>query len=248
MSPRAAILLPLYIYPEHGAWEPLHKAISDHPHVKFIVILNPHNGPGASPFPDAEYSQEIPRLNSQPNVRTVGYVRTNYCNRDLAEVLADVNRYAGWSKGYAESDLAVHGIFLDETSNQYSANVSEYLHTVDQKVKDASGILGERLMIHNPGTIPDAGLANPGPDITTVVEESLAQYRSSWVQERIATLHFDRSKCSYMVHSVPREEVKEVVRELRLRGNYLFVTDLREDYYCHFGPSWSDFVLAMQMD
>lgn len=48
-----------------------------------------------------------------------------------------------------------------------------------------------------------------------------------------------------MVHSVPVEEIPPLVEELRHRGAYLFVTDLREDYYCHFGESWGNFVKAM---
>ena len=103
-------------------------------------------------------------------------------------------------------------------------------------------------MIHNPGTVPDAGFANPGPDVTAVLEEGYAQYQLATVQERLSTLHYDRSRCAYIVHSVPCDEVKRLVHELRHRGEYLFVTDLRENYYVRFGSSWSDFTEAMQLE
>jgi hypothetical protein len=48
-----------------------------------------------------------------------------------------------------------------------------------------------------------------------------------------------------MVHSVPREHVHVLTQNLRLQGKYLFVTDLCEDYYCHFGLSWTEFCEAM---
>lgn len=110
------------------------------------MILNPHNGPGASPLPDADYSREIPRLNTAANVCTLGYVCVNYCKRDLTDVCQDIAKYARWAKDYAKSGLAVHGIFIDETPNHHSANAAAYLNTVDQFVKDTSGILGERLV------------------------------------------------------------------------------------------------------
>lgn len=103
-------------------------------------------------------------------------------------------------------------------------------------------------MIHNPGTVPEASLATPGADITTVVEESYAQYQSAWLQERLSSLHYDRTKCSFMVHSVPWDEVEQLVHHLRHRGEYVFVTDLSEHYYSRFGSSWGEFIKAMQME
>lgn len=40
------ILLPLYIYPSSGVWDPVYDAISDNPDVTFRVIVNPDSGPG----------------------------------------------------------------------------------------------------------------------------------------------------------------------------------------------------------
>lgn len=51
-----------------------------------------------------------------------------------------------------------------------------------------------------------------------------------------------------MVHSVPRDKVKELVYELRYRGEFLFVTDLRYHFYTRFGSSWSDFIEAMEIE
>lgn len=77
---------------------------------------------------------------------TVGYVRIDYCKRNLTEVFRDVAKYAGWSKDNAKSGLGVHGIFLDETPNLYSASKASYLDTVGQCVKASAGILGDRLV------------------------------------------------------------------------------------------------------
>jgi hypothetical protein len=102
-------------------------------------------------------------------------------------------------------------------------------------------------VIHNPGTTVDAQLAkaHPGPDITAVVEESFVQYSSTDVQDRLSTLRLNRAQCCYIVHTVPKEELKPLVRRLRKRGEYIFATDLREHYYSRFGHGWREFVEAM---
>lgn len=104
-------------------------------------------------------------------------------------------------------------------------------------------------VIHNPGTIPEATLANPGPDVAAVFEASFAEYRSPAIQERLSSLlPYKRNRCAFFVHSVPAEEVKPLVLELRHRGKYLFATDLRENFYVQFGPSWREFIAAMEME
>ena len=104
-------------------------------------------------------------------------------------------------------------------------------------------------VIHNPGTVPDASLTYPGPDVTAIVEESYQRYRSVELQEQLSSLlRYDWSRCCYIVHSVPRNEVLQLVLELRHRGKYLFVTELSTDYYVRFAPGWEEFVEAMQIE
>jgi hypothetical protein len=108
------------------------------------VILNPHNGPGESTFPDENYFREIQKLNAKANVYTIGYVRVNYCRRILEDVCQDVAKYGGWVTSSASSGLGVHGIFIDETPNLYDVTQAEYLDKLSQYVKDTEGILGDR--------------------------------------------------------------------------------------------------------
>jgi hypothetical protein len=103
-------------------------------------------------------------------------------------------------------------------------------------------------VISNPGTVPDARLENPGPNVAAVVEEPYTAYRSWALQTRLTTLRHDRSRYGYIVHSVPRNEMKNLVAQLRRRGQHVFVTDLCKDFYCHFGPGWEDFVEMMATD
>ena len=93
-----------------------------------------------------------------------------------------------------------------------------------------------------------AGLANPGPDLTVVVEESFARFQTAPYQGWLSSCPYGRARRAYMLHSVPRHELKRLVHELRHDAAYLFVTDLCEDFYCRFGSCWTDFLAAMQME
>ncbi|OQO00890.1 hypothetical protein B0A48_13577 [Cryoendolithus antarcticus] len=246
LPPRSGVIVPLYIYPLNaGTWEPLHKAIADHPDLQFIVVINPNSGPGKPPAPDESYAQELPKLNARPNVTTVGYVRTKYCKRTIDEVYEEVKVYAGWSEDGEQSGIFVQGVFMDEVPNHHSEHVENYLNDLTTKIKENPGILGKKLVIHNPGTIPDEALTNTRPDLTAVFEESYARYNACGPNEDNALAIYAREGCTYILHSVPKEKIRHVVKELRFRAEYLFVTSLKSHFYESFGESWPAFIEAM---
>lgn len=100
-------------------------------------------------------------------------------------------------------------------------------------------------MVCNFGTPPDAGLANPGPDVLITGEEPHDRYRDAEVQQRLKEYPHDRARSGFIIFAVPREQVAPFTRALRHRGAYLFVTDLVHDIYESFGSSWPAFVATM---
>lgn len=114
--------------------------IKAHPSVTFTVVVNPGNGPGPESVPDACYTAEIPRLTAYPNVRLVGYVHASYTRRDLGLVLRDVTKYSGWAERSGIPGLAVQGIFVDETPNQYDEKAAQYLTELTNAVKESAGL------------------------------------------------------------------------------------------------------------
>lgn len=89
----------------------------------------------------------MPKLNSAPNVCTIGYVKIDYCQRPLHETCEDIDRFAGWAtKDDGKSGLAMHGIYLDETPNHYSAERAAYLDALYKHIKSCDGLLGPRLV------------------------------------------------------------------------------------------------------
>src|SRR5258708_4599173 len=108
-------------------------SVEAHPLLNFVVIVNPKSGPGDSQYPDNNYDPAVRKLNSYPNVKTVGYVRTGYATRNISTVLAEVNTYAGWAS--KSPDLAMHGIFFDEAPHEYVSDAVPYMQTVNLAVK-----------------------------------------------------------------------------------------------------------------
>ncbi len=113
--------------------------ITTHPTLNFTVVINPASGPGGSTGPDANYTREIPRLNSYTNVRTVGYVSTNWTNRNIASALQDVETYSNWAQNASIQDLGMHGIFLDETPSSWNNASAKFLQTIASAIQAASG-------------------------------------------------------------------------------------------------------------
>jgi hypothetical protein len=155
----ASILLPLYVYPSVGAWDPVYEMfatsvsetsyfllmpvsdqyrVSTHPRVHFTAIVNPNSGPGESALPDELYLQAIKRLNAFDNVRTVGYVATTWCARDLSLVLDDIAVYSGW--GGFNPSWAMNGIFFDETPTNYDQRNVTFLQTISEAVRNSHGL------------------------------------------------------------------------------------------------------------
>lgn len=126
--------------------------IATYPQVDFLVIVNPNSGPGNAPLPGPDYVREVPRLNAYPNVRTIGYVKVDWCRRPLAESCHDVQLYADWKQKHEHEfpGLYVEGIFVDETPNHYSDDRLAYLDALGQFIKDADGLQGDRMVRTTP--------------------------------------------------------------------------------------------------
>ncbi|KAH6862034.1 Spherulation-specific family 4 [Alternaria alternata] len=236
---QSKVLLPLYIYPQVGAWDPLYTAVAANPCVRFVVIINPNSGPGAAPWwPNEDYVREIARLNALPNVTTLGYVRVAYCRRPVQDVLEDIETYG--RRAREDDRLRVEGIFVDETVNLYSEEAKKYLDAIDRRARTLIGV-----MIHNPGTAVSAELAAPGPEITVVVETSYEEFMTEGYQEWLSTSPYKRARTAYIVHSVPQGEVKALTIALCERAEYLFVTSAFCGFYESFAGSWHDFVASL---
>ncbi|EPS41031.1 hypothetical protein H072_5083 [Dactylellina haptotyla CBS 200.50] len=176
-KPPTAILIPLYLYPTPGAWDPLYQVITTYPNQPFTVIVNPNSGPGDSQFPDANYIAGVAKLNSFKNVRTIGYVHVSYVARHLADVCADITKYAGWAS-YKTANIAVSGIFVDEAPSEVGAGNANliYMENVRGAISKAFAATGkDGFTMTNPGTIADKSFYEYADSIVSY-ESPLSSY------------------------------------------------------------------------
>lgn len=108
--------------------------------MNFTVVINPGNGPGPNALPDANYTREIPKLTAYDNVRLLGYVHTTYATRNVSLIRKDIQTYADWPTNSSNPNLAVRGIFFDETPQQYEPQTLSYLQGLTDFVKDLKGL------------------------------------------------------------------------------------------------------------
>lgn len=112
--------------------------------MNWTIIINPDTGPGDSSGPNEDFTPVLKRLSTYANVRTIGYVHTEYATRNISVVLQEVEVYANWS--LISSSLSVSGIFFDEAAFEYSDQSAAYLESIDNAVKNATGIQGSKLV------------------------------------------------------------------------------------------------------
>ena len=150
------ILVPLYSYPfsSASAWSNVTAAIEAYPQVQWQVVINPGDGPNTTTCPtDTDYISSISKMNSYPNVMTLGYVDTAFTNRAYSLVVQDIDTYASWwncnEQGY---NVSIDGIFFDDVSNKASSSVFTYMHNAStyayaQVPSDVTPV------IFNPGSV-----------------------------------------------------------------------------------------------
>ncbi|KAM0267959.1 hypothetical protein ACHAQH_010067 [Verticillium albo-atrum] len=149
------IFIPLYIYPFETAWEPLLRSAAAHPSLTFVAVVNPGNGPGPDPRPDASYVAALRRLCALPNIQLLGYVHVTYCTRDPSAVERDIAVYRAWNDdaGDGQGSFRVEGIFFDETP--WDPCHQAYMAGLARFTRDAwrSGLDQRAVLAYNPGVV-----------------------------------------------------------------------------------------------
>ncbi|RMZ08901.1 hypothetical protein D0862_03804 [Hortaea werneckii] len=166
------ILVPLYMFPFPGAWDPLFQAAQKHPEITFQAIINPDSGPGQGSCPGPEYSTALANLIAHPNIQTLGYVHTATrsdcgsngneictCTQPLSAVRANITKYARWPRaGCASSvkgvNLHVDGIFIDEAPADVVEDCWGYMREAANHAKQQMP-WGANTVFFNTGTRTD---------------------------------------------------------------------------------------------
>ncbi|KAF2270333.1 hypothetical protein CC78DRAFT_595915 [Lojkania enalia] len=253
-----SILLPLYVYPTAGAWDPLYSAAKKYPDVDFTVIINPCSGPCMGSLPDQYYLNEVPKLHNYRNIRTLGYVATNYANKELSSVLAEIDTYANWPRLTNNTKFRVEGIFFDETPSEYVSYKYEYLDRASKYVRNGTRFR-DRFVVHNPGLISPSLLASPSilqnsymnlTDITVIFEETFSKFIDKPTFEALQAHRLRKSKLAVILHSMPnvaKRFLDFVVEQVEDAADWVFLTDIsvKDEYYHGFGGLFEGVVRAV---
>ena len=201
---RTGLLVPLYIYPSPGAWDPLIQAKRVNPEVPVVAIVNPSSGPGVRTDPN--YVAGISALRNA-GIRTVAYVSTQYATRQRSDVTHDIDAY---TKLYGS---VFDGIFLDEMSK----TDGHFYGMVTAYAKDS----GLPLVIGNPGTDVPAGYVGQTTDVIVIYENA-----GSPSMPFLAGWHASRPKqtWAFIAHHVPELDPSLVTGAKNYVG-LLYVTD-----------------------
>ena len=211
---KLSILIPLYVYPDEGAWQEVIDAKNNYPEVEIVAIVNPSNGHFDSS--DGGYENSIPLL-IDAGVKVVGYVYTNYGDRRDTEIKADIDK---WQEFY--QDLGVSGIFFDEASTDDSA--LEYY----KDLTNYSELKGFNSTILNPGITTDSAYIEENvADIIVSFEDGYDGWKNNFKSGSVGKNSAnENTKLALMVHSASSsEKMEEIISTLKEDGfEYVYVT------------------------
>ncbi|KAF5664990.1 Spherulation-specific family 4 [Fusarium heterosporum] len=237
ISRRPHLVVPLYIYPTPGAWEPLFEAARESPDVSFIVIVNPFNGPGADSLPDSSYQNALTQLSAFPNVQLLGYVYCSYGRRDIVDVQKDIAIYSGWNLNFN-----IAGIFFDEVSSadqdtSLMASLSHFTRSTWNQTTGRSGFV-----VYNPGVaVGEAFYRNA--DLIVAFEQSEHQWQNRYLRQNVPTSPIQtRAKDIAIIHSCVGDatSLARQVAKMGLGGIYL--TEQSGGGYTHWPKSWFEVI------
>jgi len=189
-------IIPLYEWPTDIAgnvtppWNAAATAHRDWPTVAVIPVVNNQNGPG--PAPDPSWTKGIDVLVGG-GCKVAGYVYTQYGQRPLAAVEADISNWRAW---YPQ----VTALFVDQMSN--TAGNESYYSAVTAFAKSR----GFDFVIGNPGASTVASYI--GTVDTMVVSESASvptsfpAWQASFSPNNFAAL-------SYAIAAFPTGQISE---------------------------------------
>lgn len=245
-----SIIVPLYIYPEPSAWDPLFSLLSDFPDQPITLIINPNSGPYHHDLPK-RYLPAIRQLRQSKQVTLLGYIATKWLAKPVDQVIQEIEAYARWSELYGD-EVAMDGIFFDECT-YLPTGLSEYTQYSDcvyaqswhassqQDEADAARVATKGKVVLNPGCVPDPGYYAIA-DTVVIIENSYKEsvFQKERVKEHIAQLEAEygqsiAEKIAVMVYSCESEaEAQDIIRFVRqYKCQGFFVTSV--DGYTAFG-------------
>ena len=250
------VLLPLYIYPLPGLWDPLFQAAKSYPSVNFLAVINPDNGPGDGDCPNSDYANATSYLNSIPNIQTLAYIHTAArwdcgptgtwicpCSQPLDVLEANITKYQNWNVPdhcVAGTDVHIDGIFFDESPSD--ANCSTYMSNATAFAK--STLTRSGTVLFNTGQAVDSTYWSIA-DYINVFEDTEAAYDTADIGALDGEGAY-HAQTTMIIHnyadgpSIVRRDVDTILSFQKDAMAGLYITDL--DIYSAFPTNFTGFV------
>lgn len=162
----AFVLLPLYIYPLNNSWDIYTTSIAAHSNLEFQIIV----APDLTTVPlDPNYVSALSTLNSFSNVKTLGYVPITYAERNISDIMSDIDSYASWAN-YAD-DIGVSGIFFDQAPSTLTTHTQAYVQAITCYARGSLGSQSTQICL-NPG--------EPVDSFFYTMADSINVYEDAW--------------------------------------------------------------------
>lgn len=242
-APPFTVLVPLYIYPLEKAWEPLFRSALAHPQVRFLAVINPSNGPGTTPTPDASYAAAMREMGCIPNIQPIGYVYCSYGKRPIEDVQKDIDLYRGWN-----TNFRMDGVFIDEAPShpdhvEYMASLAQYADSTWQTN------LGRRSVnVYNPGVVASSAYFDAADYIVTF-EQSEEHWNLESIRQSLSLLSpHHRPKSLAIIHSckpLTADGLRQLVGQVKTMGLAgVYLTDQLGGGFTQWPEEWNQFLEA----
>jgi hypothetical protein len=226
----SGLIVPAYFSPSRDEdWQRLAEAAAQ---VPVMTIANVFNGPGSARREDYQRVIEAVR---ESGGQVIGYVHSTYTRRPIAEVLADIDRWAAF--------YPLDGVFVDEMTNE---NRSAALAYYKEIYRHAKGRNTTWCVVGNPGTRTAAAyLTELAADIVVTFESNTGypQYTpDAW------TTGFAPGAIGHLCYAVPASDMDRYVSLAReRRAGWFYVThDQAPNPWDRLPAYWADLVARVR--
>jgi hypothetical protein len=173
-----------------------------------VLLLNVDSGPGTGP---QSHFQALAQQARAAGITVLGYSSTEYGQRPIAQVEAEVRDYKAW--------YGVNGIFLDTT--QGTAGEFSYYQQLASYIR---ATVPSAVIWMNPGDYPDPSFMSIA-NVVMVFEGSYASYVAdqvpSWVSQ------YQPDQFAHVIYATPGSDLASAISLSRSRrAGFLYVTDL----------------------
>ena len=202
-----------------------------------FAICNINSGPGTAI--EQDWVRQINDAHAA-GLKVIGYVRTNYWNKPVAEAKAEIDKYYAW--------YGIDGVFLDEVA--WEDEKQYYYLDLYNYVKAKTG---PRLVVINPGTADAHEIYMGCCDIMMNFEASATEYLAqawpTWVTK------YSPSRFWHVIHDVTGTAQRDTLlaRTITNRAGYVYLTtdstvtgDQNPYNSLPADPFWSGMVTAVE--